>query len=166
MNPSRITLLIVSIILFGLFWVTGGDEITDYTPYYWQRLTGSSATVSIAGQSIHAEVVRSDRAKAKGLSGRRNLPTGRGMLFPFAQAGTYEFWMKDMQLSLDIVWIHDGKIVDISRNVPAPVKDAEPARVRPAYPASQVLEVVNGAAANWQVGNSVTIKDNRPLFLL
>ncbi|MEK7569974.1 MAG: DUF192 domain-containing protein [Patescibacteria group bacterium] len=166
MNPSRITLLIVSVILFGLFWVTGGDEITDYTPYYWQRLIGSSVTVSIMGQDMHVEVARSNHAKARGLSGRRNLPTGQGMLFVFSEAGSYEFWMKDMRLSLDIVWIHDGKIIDISRNIPPPAKGAEPARVRPAYPASQVLEVSSGVAASWQPGDMVTIKNNRPLFLL
>lgn len=165
MNPGRIILYIISAILFGLFWVTGGDEVMDYLPYYGQRLIGRTATVQVQDARIYAEVARSTRAQAKGLSSRQNLPTSKGMLFPFAAPGVYEFWMKDMRIAIDIVWIHESAIVDISRGVLPPAPGEEPLRLRPREPVSYVLEVASGVAAKWQPGDAVTITDDKPLFL-
>lgn len=165
MNPGRIILYIISAILFGLFWVTGGDEVMDYAPYYGQRFVGRSATVRVQQHTIYAEVARSDRAKARGLSKRQNLPAKKGMLFPFDTPGVYEFWMRDMRIGIDIVWIQDGKIVEISRAVPPPAPGAEPVRVRPSSPVTHVLEVHAGVATAWQPGDAITITDDKPLFL-
>lgn len=165
MNPGRITLYVISAILFGLFWVSGGDELRDYLPYYAQRFVGRTVSVRVHDDTIHAEVARSNRAKAQGLSDRQNLPTGKGMLFTFSMPATYEFWMKDMRLPITIVWIRDGKIVDISRGVPAPAGDAAPVRVQPKVPVTEVLEIGTNQGGNWVVGDAVTIKDDKPLFL-
>lgn len=161
MNSSRITLYIVGIIIIGLAWAGGGHDITNYAPYYVQRALGKSATVQVHGQTLKVEVERSDRAKAKGLSGRRLLVNGRGMLFLFSTPGSYEFWMKDMRFSIDIVWIFQGKIVDISRNVIPSKVGESPARVQPRAPADTVLEVSAGVAAQWQLDDAVTITYDR-----
>ncbi len=161
MDKNRITLYIVGIIIISLAWAGGGHEITNYVPYYVQRALGKSATVHVHGQTLKVEVERSDRAKAKGLSGRRFIVDGRGMLFPFDSLGSYEFWMKDMRFPIDIVWIAQGKIVDVSRDVPPPKAGEEPVRVQSRAPADTVLEVQSGAAALWQVGDAVTITYHR-----
>ncbi len=161
MDRSRITLYVVGLILIGLAWAGGGHDITNYAPYYVQRALGKSATVQVHGHTLKVEVERSDRAKAKGLSGRRLLVSGRGMLFLFSTPGTYEFWMKDMRFPIDIVWIAQGKIVDVSRNVPAPKAGEEPARVQPRAPADTVLEVQAGVAGLWQLDDAVTITYDR-----
>lgn len=77
----------------------------------------------------------------KGLSGREPLPDKHGMLFPMARADYHNFWMKDMKFDLDIFWIRDNKIVDISDNVPAPVRNEIPVTVQPKEPADHVLEL-------------------------
>ena len=165
MNPGRTILYIISAILFGLFWVSGGDELMDYLPYYSQRFVGRTVTVQVQEKVIYAEVARSDRAKARGLGKRQNLPTQKGMLFPFVEPGLYEFWMKDMRISIDIVWIHSGKIVDISHGVPPPAVGQDPARIRPPVPVDTVLEVAGGMATQWKPGDAVTIKADKPFFL-
>lgn len=165
MNPGRITLYVISAILFGLFWVSGGDELRDYLPYYAQRFVGRTVTIQVQDDTIRAEVARSKRAKAHGLSDRQNLPSGKGMLFTFSTPATYEFWMKDMRLPITIVWIRDGKIVDMSRGVPAPSAGQEPVRVRPLVPATGVLEMSTNVGAGWKIGDIVTIKDDKPFFL-
>ena len=72
------------------------------------------------------------------------------MLFVFENAERLRFWMREMEFSLDIVWISAGcKVVDISVNVPAPepetpLKDLP--RYSPESPAKYVLEINGGEA--------------------
>ena len=161
MDRSRITLYVVGLILIALAWAVGGHEITSYAPYYVQRALGKSATVQVHGQTLKVEVERSDRAKAKGLGERSKLVDGRGMLFLFDSPSTYEFWMKDMRFAIDIVWIANGVIVDISRGVLPPGAGETPVSVQPHVPVDTVLEVQSGAAANWELGDAVTITHHR-----
>jgi len=165
MTPSRVIILVIAAILFGLAWVSGGNEVTDYVPYYAQRLIGRTATVTVQGKTLYVEVARSAGAKSKGLAGRRQLPLNHGMLFPFDTPGQYEFWMQGMEIPLDIVWLRDGVIVELSRNARPPGKAETPVRVKPTVPVNQVLEVRAGIGKDWQPGNPVTVRDDRPLFL-
>jgi uncharacterized membrane protein (UPF0127 family) len=56
--------------------------------------------------------------REKGLSGRAELGRDEGMLFVFEKSGYYGFWMKDMNFSIDIVWISEDKeVVDISEDL-------------------------------------------------
>lgn len=161
MDKNRVTLYIVGIIIIALAWAGGGHDITTFAPYYIQRALGKSAVVQVHGQTLRVEVERSDRAKAKGLSGRRKLVNGRGMLFLFETPGTYEFWMKDMRFAIDIIWIAKGEIVDISRGVKPPNDGEVPVRVTPRVPADTVLEVEAGVATAWQLGDAVTVTYHR-----
>src|SRR3989344_8724609 len=61
--------------------------------------------VSIGGVEYTLEMANTDAVRAKGLSGRDELCLRCGMLFVFEQPGQYAFWMKDMRLPLDIVWL-------------------------------------------------------------
>jgi len=152
-----VTFLAVGILLIAFAWAVGGNEISNYTPYYFKKLVGQTAKVEIKNQVIKAEVAKSDKAKAKGLSGRKKLPRDKGVFFVFDKPDVYEFWMKDMKIPLDIIWINEGKIVDISRGVLPPVKNAEPVKVKPKNPTKEVLEVYSGVGQNWQIGDKVNI---------
>jgi uncharacterized protein len=162
MTRSWMTFIAVMFILIAIAWSYGGKEIVDYVPYYYQRLTGQSATVSVKGINIGAEVERSVHAKAKGLSGRRHLPLDRGMLFRFDTPGKYEFIMQDMRFALDIIWIQDGKIVDLWKNASPGLEP--PATRIPVQTASDVLEVRAGVANSWRVGDVIDIKTNSWFF--
>lgn len=67
---------------------------------------------------IKAEVADSFWETTKGLGGRDFLPEEEGMLFVFPEDSKKSFWMKGMKFSLDIIWINDGKIIDINKNAP------------------------------------------------
>lgn len=118
-------------------------------------------TVTIRGHAIAAEVARSAAEQSHGLSGRPSLAPNAGMVFPYPRAAILGFWMKEMRFDLDLVWIRDGRIVDISAFVPAPRSDASLLDAlptfRPREPADTVLEVVAGTAKarGWQAGDSV-----------
>lgn len=83
---------------------------------YKNRHTYDSATI---GKNQYAlEVSDTQEKRIQGLSGRQDLADGSGMLFVYPQAGNECIWMKDMQFSLDILWLNeDKKVIKIERAV-------------------------------------------------
>ncbi len=116
--------------------------------------------------TIGDDVLRVERAdtpaeRQQGLSGRPSLPPGEGLLLIFETADYHAIWMKGMQFDIDIVWIRDGRIVNITPNVPH-VTGTEPLTIyRPAAPVDAVLEVVAGEATrrHWKYGMSVRLEN-------
>jgi uncharacterized membrane protein (UPF0127 family) len=117
------------------------------------------AQVSIGVHVIDAEIADTPERQRRGLSGRRSLARGEGMLFLYDEPGLRGFWMPDMHFDIDIVWIRAGRIVHIESRVPHVVTGALPT-YRPETPADTVLEVVAGTAAElgWRVGDPVRIQ--------
>lgn len=110
---------------------------------------------------LTVELVTTSAKIARGLSGRSEIGAD-GMLFVFAQPIRPGFWMKEMQFDLDLVWIQDGKIVDITPNVPAPPPNTPVQQLEvyyPAEPVTMVLEVPAGFAAQqrWQIGTPLAL---------
>ena len=82
-----------------------------------------------------------------------------GMYFIFDKPDYHSFWMKDMRFPIDIIFINDGKIVTIYKNVPIPTSETQlPPIYRPTNPVDHVLEINAGLADKYsfQVGDSVT----------
>jgi len=110
---------------------------------------------------IRAEVADTPARRKQGLSGRTGLGEGTGLLFPYARADRHGFWMYDMHFDIDIVWIRDGRVVDISHRVPKPDPGARPATAQPRELADTVLEVPAGFALahGWRAGDRVSLSD-------
>lgn len=126
---------------------------------HWRGESYSSATVVVDGRyRVVAEVADTDRKCARGLSGREALGPDEGMWFVFPGAAPRAFWMKEMLFPIDILWVRDGKLVDLSVNLPTPVPGEQLPVYRPAVPADRVLEVPAGYAAahGLRLGMSVT----------
>ncbi len=121
--------------------------------------TEPSATVAIGGHVYAVEIAQTLEQKAKGLAGRESLAAGRGMLFPFGGKSRVSFTMKGMLFPLDIIWIAEGKIVDISKQLP-PDMGMFATAYRPAVPADTVLELNAGVADadGLKTGDSVILK--------
>ncbi len=115
-------------------------------------------SVEIAGQKFRTEIARKEWELAQGLSGRKSLSDGSALLFVFESAESHEFWMKDMKFSIDIIWINDGKIIDIKEKAPVPVTHYLE-KYRPKSPAKYVLEINAGLAEKYgfKVGDSVKL---------
>jgi uncharacterized membrane protein (UPF0127 family) len=62
---------------------------------------------------VKVEIADTAAERAMGLMFRENLPEGEGMLFVFPEETQGSFWMKDTPISLDIIFIKEGRIVDI-----------------------------------------------------
>lgn len=98
-----------------------------------------------------AKVADNPLKRAKGLSGV-DLASFKedGLLFIFDTAAVQEFWMKGMEFNLDFVWLKDGHIVKIDKNIPAPVAGQLVATVSSSPLAvNQVLELPAGKADNY-----------------
>lgn len=120
------------------------------------QLLMDKPTVRVGDATVQVEVARTKDEWVKGLSGRTSLNANEGMLFVFSEADYWPVWMKDMHISLDLVWVDANKqVVNIQHNVsPA----TYPKAFIPDKPALYLLELPAGAAAagNIQAGQTAS----------
>lgn len=112
-------------------------------------------TVNVNG--INFELATTTAEQEQGLSDRPNVPDNYAMLFVFPEDGQYGFWMKDMDVPLDMVWLTDnGTIASITPDVPA---NSYPAVFYPPEPIRYVLEMKAGEAMklDWTAGMRVPL---------
>jgi hypothetical protein len=148
----------VALLVWGIYLLLKRPKVNSaaFYPEYPQ------AQVIIKKTVIRAAVADSVATRTQGLSGRAAMKPDEAMLFIFPTAARYSFWMKDMMFPLDMVWIRNGRVVDISVNVPSPEPNASilrSPRVKPATPADSLLEVNAGLAARhgWKTGDEVRV---------
>ncbi len=67
---------------------------------------------------IALEVADTAREQQLGLMQRAALPPLRGMWFPAQPAQPLRFWMHNTLAPLDMVFVRDGKVLDIASQVP------------------------------------------------
>jgi uncharacterized membrane protein (UPF0127 family) len=107
-----------------------------------------SHVVTIVDRSITFDVavVKDPRATAKGLGGHCLQPA-HGMVFSFDRAEPRQFWMKDCVVPLDMLFVENGKIIQIEENVPN-VPLSTPSSQIPQRacetPCSTVIELLGG----------------------
>lgn len=103
--------------------------------------------LELGGAHFELEYVADPQSRRLGLMGRSSLPAGTGMLFDFPDGTTPAIWMRNMQISLDLVYIDaNGTIAQIYPRVPP--CQAMPCEVYQASrPLRFVLELPAGTAA-------------------
>jgi uncharacterized membrane protein (UPF0127 family) len=140
--------LAVFVILCGVFYAV----LTQGSTSPEQRQLGQTA--------LQFEIVRTAASQEKGLSGRTSIPSNYGMLFVFPEKGTYSFWMKDMLVPIDILWLdEDGTVLESIENVSP---DTYPHTFTPPSPVRLVLEMKAGEANkhSFFVGTRVPLPNN------
>lgn len=119
--------------------------------------------VKLGDKEVQVEIASTEAVRSKGLGKRSSLGENSGMLFVFDQKNILPtFWMKDMQIGLDIIWIKGDKIASIDRNISPPATgtpDSQLSLYNPGQPIDYVLEVNSGFSDrnNIKVGDSVTL---------
>ena len=118
----------------------------------------SKYSVTINEHVYGVELADDDNERAKGLSDRDSLSVDQGLLFLFPAHDRYAFWMKDMRFPIDIIWLDEDLIVDISESVPVPVTATYLPRYQPKLPVNKVLELNSGEIKKYglTVGQKVT----------
>lgn len=145
------------IILVGLF-IQG--KLTKNTN---NNSNSSTHFLTINTTKIQVEIADIDIKREKGLSGRSSLDEGKGMLFVFSQKEvTARFWMKDMLIPIDIIWIKNGKIIQIDKNAQPPLPNTPDNKLQlytPKETINYVLEVPAGYSdkSGFKIGDSVDL---------
>lgn len=75
------------------------------------RQEDRSYQIVLGGRAFQLEIADTEAERVQGLSQRKNLAENAGMLFIFPKADKQCMWMKDMNFSLDIVWLNGSKDV-------------------------------------------------------
>ncbi len=103
------------------------------------------------GQKIRVEVMTHPTDMMRGMMFRDSLAPDRGMLFVHGSPGNYPYWMYQVRIPLDIIWLDEKRrIVEISPDTPPCQKKASEC---PSYGGNQkalfVLELAGGMAAKY-----------------
>ena len=100
--------------------------------------------VVINEKIIYVEVAITPEDRQRGLMEMDLLEKDNGMLFVFSEEDAYSFWMKNMKISLDIIWINgDGNVVYFVEGAP-PCVQSPCQTYSPNVDALYVLEVNPG----------------------
>ncbi|MCL5411552.1 MAG: DUF192 domain-containing protein [Patescibacteria group bacterium] len=120
------------------------------------------ATIKIGPNEIITDVADTETLREKGLGGREKLAENEGMLFLFPEKYYYSFWMKGMIIPIDVVWLSDNEIIDITENLLPPKSNNNylPS-FRPKAPVNKVLEVNAGyaKAKGLKIGERVVVEN-------
>lgn len=106
----------------------------------------------------HMPVARTQSQLTLGLSGPSGqaiLKSDGGMLFLMPKPGIHSFWMKDTLTPLDIIWINNSTVVEITsldKQIGSHIPQHTPSHI-----ATAVLELNSGAAQKNQITVGSTI---------
>lgn len=117
------------------------------------------ASVMIGPATITVDLAETQTERTRGLSGRKTLSEGEGMLLVFATPDRWGIWMPKMRFPIDAVWIDaDRHIVHIAENI---LPETYPKVFQPDLPALYILEVPAGTAGRhgWRAGDIATLPD-------
>lgn len=118
-----------------------------------------TAQVQIADQIIQLEVAETQAQQSMGLMYRDSLPDDRGMLFPFNPPRNVTFWMKNVRINLDMIFLRNGQVKDVASNVPPCTTDPCPT-YGPSTAVDHVIELRGGRATELgiKVGDRLQIQ--------
>jgi uncharacterized membrane protein (UPF0127 family) len=106
------------------------------------------------GRSVRAEVMTTQEELGRGMMYRDALPQGRGMLFVHSVPGNYSYFMYQVKIPLDLVFMDaNQRVVYIEQNAP-PCPSAKPTECKvygpnPPRPVQYVLELGAGEAGRY-----------------
>lgn len=113
-----------------------------------------TATLTINGHKIVAEIASTQDQRSLGLMNRFSLQPDHGMLFVFERAEPLAFWMKNTYIPLSIAFIgSDGRIVNIDDMKPQ-TEDSHWSK----GPALYALEMKKGWFQERGIGAGATVE--------
>ena len=116
-------------------------------------------TAMINGHTFNLLIASSRKEKEIGLSEKKSLPENQGMIFPFGKLDYYSFWMKDMKISIDIIYIDNDTIVTILSNIKPPANPTDNLTIyNSTSPADKVLEINSGLSEKYNFKKGDKIK--------
>lgn len=158
---KQVFLPIIAVIIFivavGMF--TQRSSSLNFSGIMNPNPTPSTQEIVVGDKTIKVTVAKTKELRTKGLSGVSNLDANSGMLFVFDKLNTNpSFWMKDMLIPIDIVWINDNKIVKIDKSVPAPTSNTPDNKLK-IYSAGQPVDYVLEVNSDFCEENNIKVEN-------
>ena len=123
--------------------------------------TQENRKVSVAipdGRVIQAKVADTTGLRSRGLMGKSQLKPNEGMLFIFDAADLHMMWMKNMAISIDMIWLNENKeIIAITPALPPCQIDPCPI-YGPSTPSRYVLEISAGGSLSFHLREGIKLK--------
>lgn len=114
-------------------------------------------TVTVGGVALQVEVAVTPEEHRRGLSGRREVAPGTGMLFVYSQEELRSFWMKDTLVPLTVAFLNgEGGITQMDDMTPLSLASHESQE-----PVRYALEVPQGwfEESGIEVGDRVVFSE-------
>ena len=145
--------LILSLCAVVLLCSCGSEESAE--DFNLRRVTLPDGTV------VRVETMVNQVDMTKGMMFRNSLPEGRGMLFIHREPGKNAYWMYQVKIPLDLIWMDvNGNVTEIVENAPPCDKVASQCPTYGGQTESQiVLELPGGYARKHgvQVGSVIRL---------
>ena len=117
-----------------------------------------SVKLTIKDQTLKVEIADDKAEQEIGLMNRESLDEDRGMLFVYQTPKVPTFWMKDMLIPLDMIFIGtDKKINYIEKNVP--ICNETDSTKCPTYSSSAPVQYILEVAAGYAEKNKLQVGD-------
>jgi len=138
---SAIAAVAIAIALIPLITTRSSNPpIPTYGEYEVRKIT-------IDNVMLNVEIADDSEKIQRGLMYRDMLPENQGMLFIFDEERKYQFWMMNMKINLDMIWLDsNGKVVYIVEDAAPCIDSAHTSQCtyNPDEPAKYVLELNSG----------------------
>src|SRR3989344_1145103 len=129
--------------------------------YYYQKDTQDlqTADLRIGDKQIKVELADTLPKQIQGLAGRDSICFDCGMVFVYDRPQFHLFTMQGMRFPLDMVFIDQGRIVEIREGLRYPENGEAPLTIQSSVEAGMVLEVNEGFVYRnrLKVGDSVNL---------
>ncbi len=125
----------------------------------WQSIYPDTQKMTLGNTVVDVSVADSWPERIQGLSNTPYLPEHVVKLFVFDSEGLHSFWMKEMNYSIDIIWLNkDGEVVHV---VEAAAPESYPAMFAPTKEALYVIETAEGFVKknNLKLGDKVVLPE-------
>lgn len=125
-----------TLMLAGCNWLVSEDDVREI-----------ALNTSTGEHTFTVEIADDKDSRTLGLMHRDSLDDEKGMLFIYEEERTPAFWMKNMQIPIDIIFMDkDFTVVDYFENVP-PCEEEPCERYMPASKSQYILEVTAGTSS-------------------
>ncbi len=164
-RPGSLLLIVVAALaaLWSSVEIAAGDGTIGQAQYL-----PISAKVEIGGETILLEVARSLPQRALGLMFRPPLPDDHGMLFPWNPPQPVRMWMMNVPVPLDMLFIHDGRVIGVAEQVPPCTRKPCPTYGPFRQVVDHVLELRAGRIAELglKTGDPIHFEPVKPIGLI
>jgi hypothetical protein len=106
------------------------------------------------------KLAKTEAEREKGLMFQNQLNQEEGMLFIFGKEGAHPFWMKNVLIPLDMIWIDkNSKVIFINKNS-QPCREDNCPMINPGVFSKYVLEINAGNAKKLgiEIGDIASLK--------